>query len=212
MKACLLKALGTAILCLGCVSLAGASQIIVNFDHVQPTFGGGVPFASNSNMINSWMTFGMMRITGGIVMADAHATSAPNVYASIPLSPSANIRPFGFVEMAFTSPVSDVSFDVINMGGAAGFTAYALNSKGTPIGLDAVNLSCWDCSSAVSHVSFDMSGISEVIVGGGPGGIPATFAVDTVGFAPAIPEPGGLVLLGSGIVALCSQRRRFFNL
>jgi hypothetical protein len=215
MKARFLMALGIATLCLGCMALAGASQITVNFDNMSV----GCCLGNNTlqNELGSWLTFGVMRINGGMVMADPHATTAPNVYEAFSVVPLAsnNLPTNGSapspIEMMFSSPVSDIGFDVINGGAASTFTAYAFGSHGNPLGTETFSLNCGSCTGAVEHVSFDIGGISQVVVRSVVSAANFTdFAVDTVSFS-TVPEPGSLALLGSGIVALWSQRKRIVN-
>ena len=215
MKVRFITVLGVAMLCLGCVSLAGASEITVNFDNISASCCAGNNTLQSGT--GSWLTFGVMRIDGGMVIQDPYATSAPNVYlASNILPPTSNNLPtssnlLGHIEMLFSSPVSNIGFDVINGGAASLFTAYALDSHGNTLGTETFNLNCASCTGAVEHVSFDTGGISEVVVRSGASSTNfVDFAVDTVKFSTA-PEPGGLALMGSGIVALWSQRKRLFS-
>lgn len=208
MKVRLFTALAVTIFCLDCVSVAGASQITVNFDNLTTTCcSGNAPL---SNSLNSWLTFGVMRIGGGTVMKDVNATTPPNVYAAADLSQSNQSNLPEHVEMVFSSPVSNVSFDVINGGAASSFTAFVFDAHGNPLGVDTINLNCWNCSGAVSRVSFDFGGIGEVVVRNSLASSFVDFAVDTVRFS-TVPEPGGLMLLGTAVVAVCSLRKRFID-
>ena len=214
MKVRFLMVLGMAMLCVGCVSLAGASQITVNFDNMSAACCAGNNTLQSGP--GSWLTFGLMRIDGGIVMQDPPTTSAPNVYEAFnvlpPISnnlPGSNNVP-NHIEMLFASPVSNVGFDVINGGAASTFTAYAFGSGGNSLGSETFTLNCANCAGEVEHVTFDFGGIGEVVVRSGASSSNfIDFAVDTVRFS-AVPEPGGLALLGSGIVALWNRRKCFF--
>ena len=203
MKVRVLAVLAVMMVCLGCVPLANASLIVVNFDNIAAPCCGG-------NGLDPWMTFGMMRIDGGMVIRDSNATTAPNVYANFNVSSPNNSSMPGRIVMMFSSPVSDVGFDIINGSAASSITAYAFDSHGNPIGVDTINLNCSTCSGAVGHVWFDLAGISEVEMRSSRPTSFMGFAVDTVKFS-AVPEPGSLLLLGGGLVALWSQRKRFFR-
>jgi hypothetical protein len=216
MKVRFLMVLGMAMLCLGCASLAGASQITVNFDNMSAACCAGNN-NTTQDVLSKWLSFGVMRIDGGMVIQDPYATSAPNVYwASNVLPPMSNNLPGSNnvadrVEMLFASPVSNVGFDVINGGAPSTFTAYAFGSGGNALGTETFTLNCATCTGAVEHVTFDFGGIGEVVVRSGASSANfIDFAVDTVKFS-TVPEPGGLALMGSGIVALWSQRKRLFN-
>lgn len=212
MKGRFFMAFAISMLCLGCVPLASASLMTVNFDTLTPTISSSV--SQLNNAIDNWMTFGVMQINGGTVMADPYATSAPNVYAAATLTVSNPSETLEHVEMRFSSAVSNISFDVINGGAASSFVAYALDTKGKTIGTEIVNLNCSSCSGAAAHVSFDLSGIGEVVVRNNPASNMFDFAVDTITFnsaGAATPEPGGLALLGSGVIGLWSVRKRIFN-
>jgi PEP-CTERM motif len=216
MKVRFLMVLGMAMLCLGYASLAGASQITVNFDNMSAACCAGNN-NTTQDVLSKWLSFGVMRIDGGMVMQDPHATSAPNVYEAFNVLPPLSNNLSGSnnvpdrVEMLFASPVSNVGFDVINGGAPSTFTAYAFGSGGNALGTETFTLNCATCTGAVEHVSFDFGGIGEVVVRSGASSANfIDFAVDTVKFS-TVPEPGGLALMGSGIVALWSQRKRLFN-
>jgi hypothetical protein len=217
MKVRFLMVLGMSMLCLGSASLADASQITVNFDNMSAACCVGNDNTTH-DVLSKWSSFGIMRIDGGMVMQDPYATSAPNVYEAFNVLPpisnnlpgSSNNVPHQ-IEMIFASPVSNVGFDVINGGAPSTFTAYAFGSGGYSLGTETFTLNCANCAGQVEHVTFDFGGIGEVVVRSGTSSTNfIDFAVDTVKFSVA-PEPGGLALLGSGIVALWSQRKRFFN-
>jgi hypothetical protein len=218
MKVRFLTTLAVSILCLSSVPLASASLITVNFDNMAAQCCDG-NVTNIHNGIDSRLTFGVLTINGGMV-ADSfkNATSAPNVYATSDPAPVAFAgapMPFagalpGHIDMTFSSPVSDVAFDVINGGMASTFTALAFDAHGNPLGVDNFNLSCSSCSGSVGHVWFDFGGVRSIDIRSGQlaGGV--NFAVDTIKFS-TVPEPGTLMLLGSAIVLGWRQRKRFFN-
>ena len=207
---------GTVMVCLGSASMAGASQITVNFDNMSAACCVGNDNTTH-DVLSKWLSSGIMRIDGGMVMQDPHATSVPNVYEAFNILPpisdnlpgSSNKVPLQS-EMIFASPVSNVGFDVINGGAPSTFTAYAFGSRGNALGTETFTLNCANCAGEVEHVTFDFGGIGEVVVRSGASSANfVDFAVDTIKFS-TVPEPGSLALMGSGIVALWSQRKRFF--
>ncbi len=201
-----------AALCLVCIPQARASVITVDFDNMAGCCTANLSNSSGASP-SPWLTFGIMRIDGGMVVADPNATSAPNVYAAFGAAPpsSNNVGHSGSIEMMFSSAVSNLGFDVINGGMPSGFMAFAYDPNGNQLGVDIVQLSCSSCIGDVGHVSFNFGDIGKVIVVTGPAATLSHFAVDTVSFtAPAaVPEPASLALLGSGIIALWSMRKRF---
>lgn len=211
MKIRLITALTVVALCLICIPQARASVITVDFDNMAACCAANL-FNSNGAAASAWLTFGVMRIDGGMVVADPNATSAPNVYAAFGAAPPIgnNVGHSGSIEMMFSSGVSNLGFDVINGGMASGFMAFAYDPNGNQLGVDILQLSCSSCVGDVGHVSFNFGDIGKVIVVSGPASTLGHFAVDTVTFtAPAtVPEPASLALLGSGIIALWSMRKR----
>jgi hypothetical protein len=217
MKVRLITAFTVAVLCLAFIPQAGASVITVDFDNVAACCAANLSNSSGAAP-SPWLTFGVMRIDGGMVVADPNATSAPNVYAAFSAAPpsSTSVGHSGSIEMMFSSAVSNLGFDVINGGMAsAGFMAFAFDPNGKQLGVDMLKLNCSSCVGDVGHVSFNFGDIGKVIVVGGPAAaVFSDFAVDTVKFtAPTAvaPEPASLALLGSGIIALCGMRKRFSN-
>jgi len=218
MKVRLLIALAVFVTRLSGAPLASASQITVDFDEMSATCCVR-NFSSISNVLDSRLTFGMLTIDGGMVVDSfKNATSAPNVYATsdpAPIAFAGAPTPLGgglpgHIDMAFSSAVSDVAFDIINGGLASTVAAYAFDSHGRPLGVDNVNLKCSVCSGSVGHVWFDFGGISSIVVRSGQFASVVNFALDTIKFA-AVPEPGTMMLMGSAIALGWSQRKRFLK-
>jgi hypothetical protein len=213
MKLRLLMALTIAALCFASVPFASAAPVTVDFDSIAATccYGDVIPNTGRGPQL----TFGILQINNGVVMDNSGwnnlATTAPNLYGTSDYAAlnDGSLLP-GNIDMIFSSPVSNLGFDLINGFGAAAFTTYAFDSNGNILGFDIENLNCFGCGGEVAHVAFGFGGISEIaIISGQPTGS-IDFAVDTITYNP-VPEPGTLMLLGTGLAGLWSQRKRFFS-
>jgi hypothetical protein len=212
MRIKLLGAVVTALLFLGCVPLANAAPIMVDFDSIAATccYGDVIPNTGRGPQL----TFGILQINNGVVMDNSGwggATTLPNLYGTCDFCTLADGSTLpGNIDMIFASPVSSVGFDVINGFNASQFFGYAFDSNGLLLGTDMLDLNCINCGGDVGHMSFAFGGISQVVVTSLQGAGNVDFAVDTISYN-AVPEPGSLMLLGSGVIGLWSQRKRFFN-
>lgn len=213
MRLRLFVAAAIAALCLGSVPSASAAPITVDFDSIAATccYSDVTPNTGRGPQL----TFGILQINNGVVMDNSGwsnlATTAPNLYGTCDYCTLADGSGLpGNIDMIFSGTVSSVDYDVINGSGAATFTSYAFDINGNTLGTNLLSLNCFGCGNEVGHVSFAASGIWQVVVLSGQGTGSIDFAVDTITYN-SIPEPGSLMLLGSGLIGLWSQRKRFFN-
>lgn len=211
----LVAAAAVALLCLGCVPFASAAPITVDFDSIAATccYGDVIPNTGRGPQL----TFGILQMNNGVVMDNSGwnnlATTAPNLYGTSDFFAlgDGSFLP-GNIDMVFASSVSSVDFDIINGAGASTFTTFAFDINGNTLATNMLDLNCFGCGGEVGHVSLGVSGIFQVVVLSGQGSGSIDFAVDTITYnGSAVPEPGSLMLLGSGLIGLWSQRKRFFN-
>ena len=121
------------------------------------------------------------------------ATSAPNLFGTLT----------GTIFLNFTTPVSSLSLDVIN--GVFEVSTFTLDLYGPGavlINSYSQTLNEYSSLGSVGHFAPGDSGILQAVITGN-----GDFAIDTVSYN-AVPEPGTLLLLGSGIIGLAGVVRR----
>jgi len=109
----------------------------------------------------------------------------------------------GFVNLTFTSLVSDLTMDVLNGTGASTFTVNLYDANDILFSSTNNNLPDWP---SAWHFSYNGGGIAKATILGNN-----DFAVDTISFntsATDIPEPATLTLLGAGLLGAFASRRR----
>ena len=194
--------------CLACSSFAMAGS--VDFDNVSaPGFFNQTTY---SPTVYPGVTF-----FNGVILSNVgwnnEATTAPNLYATsdyLPLS-DGSLLP-GNIDAVFSSPVSNVNFDIINGFGPADFTAFAFDSNGVTLATVVVTLNQFTDPGDTAHIALNASNIFQVVVISGQGVGAVDFATDTWSWnGTPIPEPGSLLLLGSAIIGLWTQRKRFLG-
>ncbi len=182
----------------------------VNFDTVAaPIF---YQYVTPNTGLGPFLTFPGVSFSGGVILSNGGwrdlATTAPNLYATSDYSILADGSSLpGTITINFTSPVSSVSLDVINGFYAAHFFMNVFDSNEL-IGSASIFLEdFYGPGGAVGTLSFNGPGITRITIDSGqdPGII--DFAIDSVNFSTetptaATPEPGSLLLLGSGVVCL----------
>jgi len=109
----------------------------------------------------------------------------------------------GTISLAFNQAVTDLSFDVINGTVSGAFTVSLYDSNNILLTSSTVNLSSWTLPNSVAHFSFTESGIYAVTINGN-----SDFAIDTIQFTVAVPEPETYALMLAGLAALGFVARR----
>ena len=199
--------LAMLIFSLACVTLVNADS--VNFDDVTaPPDFSDVPSYSPT-------LYPGVQFNNGVILNDSdfanEATTHPNLYATsdfLPLGDGSFLP--GNIDAVFAPTVSDVNFDLINGGIASDFMVFAFDSNGNTLGSQTVTLSDFGSNGSVAHVVFNVSDIFQVVIDSSQGTGNIDFATDTWSWnGTTTPEPGTLLLLGTAITGLWSQRKRF---
>jgi hypothetical protein len=170
-----------------------------------------------SSATYSPVTYPGVTFYNGVILNESswnnEATSAPNVLGTsdfLPLADGSFLA--GNIDAHFSSPVSNVNFDVINGFIAADFMIFAFDANGNTLDSVTISLNNFTSFGDTAHVSLNVSGISEVVIDSGQGSGSIDFASDTWSWnGSSTPEPGSLLLLGSGVTGLWSQRKRFLS-
>ena len=202
----------TGVILAAAVLVPTAQAAIVDFDSIvapgfydQVTPGG----PQGPHLVFPGVTF-----DGGVVLSNDGwadlATSAPNVYGTsdfLPLNDGSFLP--GSITAVFGTPVTSVGLDVINgYPDGANVTLTAFDAGHAVLGSIVVGLDAFSLPGAVGSVSLSGLGLIysiEVTSDQDTGSI--DFAIDTVEFEP-IPEPGTLVLIGTGLATMLARRRR----
>ncbi len=198
------------ILVIFCLAAVAAQAGVTNFDSIAASccFSDVYPGTGRGPFLD----FGWMTITGGAVMSNdgwgGVATTAPNLYGTSDMYPLGDYSWLpGFITMTFASPVSDLTFDVINGYYSSSFTATAYDLSATIVDVQSVNLGCYSCSGSIGAIAL-AGQISMVVLVSGQGSGVIDFAVDTIQ-SGAVPEPGTFALTGLALAGwIFGVRRR----
>ncbi|ODU01494.1 MAG: hypothetical protein ABS79_01550 [Planctomycetes bacterium SCN 63-9] len=199
--------------------LAGASTtaragFVVDFDDVTaPAFLSDVtPGGDLGPDFTRFATFG-----GGVVINDSaydnEATSKANLYATSDLHRLADNSSLPGVISAQFAPsfgVNGITLDIANGLSAGTFTLSAYGINNNLIDSVSIDLAAFGAGAgAVGTVSVFGSGITSFVVISNQRTGSVNFAIDTVRFLTAVPEPSSLVLCGiAGVAGLVALKRR----
>jgi hypothetical protein len=197
---------------LGAAALAPSAQAdIVNFDSIPATccYSDVAPGTGRGPVL----VFPGVTFNGGVVMNNTGwanlETSPSNLYGTSDFLPlhDGSLLP-GIISAVFSSAVTSVRLDVINGLVGADFTMTAFGAGHSFLGSTFVSLADYPTAAAVGSLSLSgLGGIYSIEITSGQGDGDIDFAIDTVEFTP-VPEPGTLVLIGTGLATMLARRRR----
>jgi len=202
--------LAMAALCL-VFSASFAAAGSVNFDDVTaPADFNQVPFYAPT-------VYPGVQFNNGVILNDTDyanmATTKPNLYATsdfLPLGDGTFLA--GNIDAVFSPFASNVSFDLINGGIASNFMLFAFDSSGNTLDSQTIGLTDFGTIGSVAHVTMNVSGIFQVVIDSSQGTGNIDFATDTWNWnGGTTPEPASLLLLGTAVTGIWTQRKRFLR-
>jgi hypothetical protein len=205
--------------------LVGALPVqadVVNFDSIQNTESVYNSIDPNSGF-GPQLVFTGVTFNGGVVMNDLNwYGSAPyqNILATSDLNLLADDSHLpGNITGTFDTLVSSVSLYIMNgyVSSSANFTLSAYDQSGNLLGSDTVNLSGgeWVNSNgnwvlivpSWGQLALTHDGIKSIVISSEQTPF-KNFAIDNVNFtSTAVPLPGAVWLLGSGLLSMGGWRR-----
>ncbi|MGD0013139.1 MAG: PEP-CTERM sorting domain-containing protein [Bryobacteraceae bacterium] len=195
-------------------AVASAFAGSVNFDEISATccYADVVPGTGRGPLL----TYPGATFDGGVVMSNDGwvnvATTAPNLYGttdSLLLNDGSSLP--AYITVDFSSPVAWLALDLINGAGSSNFTVTAYDAADIEVGSTTVNLTNFGQTGSVQRVTLSASGILSAVITSGQAAGKIDFAIDTVDWpgGTGIPEPGSMLLIGTGLLVWASLSRRF---
>lgn len=188
------------------------ADLVVNFDNVKAgsNFNGVKPGGD----VGPTFTFSGATFKGGVVLNDTNfgsmATSSPNIYATSDVHQLADGSSLpGVITGSLSFATTGISLDVLNGYYAGKFTLTAYAANNTILGTRTVSLGNYGTSSALGHLSLTTSkAIDHFSITSNQADCQKVFAIDSVKFTTAVPEPSSVVLSCVAGLGLFASRKR----
>jgi hypothetical protein len=201
---------GGVVASLLCVTVAHATVIVIDFDHVTaPPFYVDV---TPGGALGPQLVFPEVTLDGGVILSnggwDNWSTSGSNIYATGETSKLADgsMLP-GIITGIFASTAKAIELDISNGFGVGDFTLTAYNANNQVVDSDTVSLAGFTTPGYTGSLAVAGEHITWFTVTSSQLEGSKNFAIDTLMFTiQKVPAPGALALFG--LAGLCSVRRR----